>query len=201
MADDPGLNCRIAGVGGYGGEGLQGQPRPIILDPDARWEFSSESKVFRLASGGQGKAPYVIISGRTKPSREKEELLEKYGGKFIVVPLTTSNSASEGGRDGPIMRMDWGDILRVLRVQGLRSVMVEGGAAVINTLLSPRYLELIDSVIVTIAPTWLGQGGVVVSPPRRLDTAGNPMAALRLEKVEWHPLGEDVVLCGKVKKS
>src|SRR4051812_7789929 len=33
IADDPGLNCRLHGVGGYGGQGLEGQPRPLILDP------------------------------------------------------------------------------------------------------------------------------------------------------------------------
>src|ERR1700760_2352675 len=49
-ADNPGLNCRIEGVGGYGGEGLEGQPRPIVLDPNLRWDFSSDSKVLALAA-------------------------------------------------------------------------------------------------------------------------------------------------------
>ncbi|EHK99335.1 putative 5-amino-6-(5-phosphoribosylamino)uracil reductase [Glarea lozoyensis 74030] len=40
VADNPSLNCRIEGVGGYGGEGLEGQPRPIVLDPRARWEVN-----------------------------------------------------------------------------------------------------------------------------------------------------------------
>lgn len=62
--------------------------------------------------------------------------------------------------------------------------MIEGGGGVINSLLLPEYFSLMSSVIVTIAPTWLGNGGVVVSP---------------LDHAEWHPFGEDVVLCGKVK--
>ncbi|EMT60688.1 5-amino-6-(5-phosphoribosylamino)uracil reductase [Fusarium odoratissimum] len=49
---------------------------------------------------------------------------------------------------------------------GLSSVMVEGGGQIINSLLDPQYHELVDSIIITIAPTWLGQGGVVVSPDR-----------------------------------
>ncbi len=78
-------------------------------------------------------------------------------------------------------------------------MMIEGGSAVINSLLEPAYQPLIDSVIVTIAPTWLGQGGVVVSPKRNFDEGGEPIPAARLTGVMWYPLGEDVVLCGKVK--
>jgi 2,5-diamino-6-(ribosylamino)-4(3H)-pyrimidinone 5'-phosphate reductase len=77
--------------------------------------------------------------------------------------------------------------------------MVEGGAAVINSLMLPENLSLISSVIVTIAPTWLGKGGVVVSPNRRNDESGSPTIAARLDRVKWYPLGEDVVLCGKMK--
>jgi len=50
-----------------------------------------------------------------------------------------------------------------------------------------------------VAPVWLGQGGVVVSPPRRKDRNDEPVAALRLKEAKWQQMGEDVVLCGKVK--
>lgn len=76
--------------------------------------------------------------------------------------------------------------------------MVEGGGFVINSLLQPT-TALISAVNVTIAPTWLGVGGVFISPPTRTNDGGKPVAALRLDRVEWHPFGEDVVLCGKVK--
>jgi 2,5-diamino-6-(ribosylamino)-4(3H)-pyrimidinone 5'-phosphate reductase len=73
--------------------------------------------------------------------------------------------------------------------------MIEGDTAVINSLLQLCYSSVISSVLVTIAPTWLGTGEVVVSPPRGFDDGGKPMAAARIDQVEWHPLGEDVVLC------
>ncbi|KAJ5740172.1 hypothetical protein N7493_000044 [Penicillium malachiteum] len=95
--------------------------------------------------------------------------------------------------------IDWNDLLLNLRSKGLQSVMVEGGAQVINSLLAPAYMSLINSVIITIAPTWLGQGGVVVSPARRFDGEGNSISAARLRNVKWHPFGEDVVLCGHIK--
>ena len=185
-ADDPGLNCRLDGVGGYGGEGLVSQPRPVVLDPSARWEFGAGSKVLQLAREGRGRAPFVIVAGMAGVGRETREVLEEAGGKFITV----------GGGDEN--RFEWGDVLRALSAEGLRSVMIEGGGAVINSLLQPANFSLVDSVIVTIAPTWLGVGGVVVSPPRRLDEGGNPMAAARLHHVQWHPFGEDVVMCGKL---
>jgi 2,5-diamino-6-(ribosylamino)-4(3H)-pyrimidinone 5'-phosphate reductase len=96
------------------------------------------------------------------------------------------------------MRFDWHDVFRALHHAGLSSVMVEGGGQIINSLLDPQYHELVDSVIITIAPTWLGQGGVVVSPDRLQDPAGVPIPAARLSNVSWHPFGEDVVLCGRL---
>jgi 2,5-diamino-6-(ribosylamino)-4(3H)-pyrimidinone 5'-phosphate reductase len=86
-----------------------------------------------------------------------------------------------------------------LKNEDLRSVMVEGGGAVINALLEPGFQALIDSVIVTIAPIWLCQGGVVVSPRRRYDDNGKAIPDATLAEATWYPFGEDVVLCGKVK--
>lgn len=190
VADNPSLNCRLEGVGGYGGEGLLGQPRPIILDPIARWDFTEDHKIFRLCREGKGRAPY-IVTVVTNPGVEKEAILHAAGGKFIVLKATATNTGQH--------KLEWGKILEVLGNEGLKSVMVEGGAAVINSLLVPEYFPIISSIIVTIAPTWLGQGGVVVSPPRICDNEGNVIAAVRLDHPKWYPLGEDVVLCGKIK--
>lgn len=122
--------------------------------------------------------------------KEQQELLQQHGGKYIHIPSTKSDN----GR----MRFDWDIVFQTLLAEGLTSVMVEGGGQIINSLLHPTYHKLIDSVIVTIAPTWLGKGGVVVSPDRVCDAQGTPQAAARLSQVSWHPFGEDVVLCGKL---
>lgn len=189
LADDPGLNCRIAGVGGYGGEGLDSQPRPIVIDPSLRWNFSDDSKLLQLCREGRGRAPWIVTTVHEPPA-EKDALLKKYGGQYITLDIPTSESGKH--------RIDWNELLVTLRSNGLHSVMIEGGGHVINSLLEPQYMGLIDRVIVTIAPTWLGQGGVVVSPARRFDGEGNPMSAARLKNVQWYPFGEDVVLCGQV---
>jgi len=182
-ADNPSLNCRIAGVGGYGGEGLQGQPRPIVIDPRGRWQFAEESKVLRLAGEGKGRAPWVFT--KTHLDEERMRALESVGGRVIVV-------GQEGISEG---RISWGYVLSVLDSEGIGSVMIEGGGAVINDLLAPENVDLIDTVIVTIAPTWLGKGGVQVCPDERVE-GGARLPVARLANVKWVPLGDDVVLCG-----
>jgi 2,5-diamino-6-(ribosylamino)-4(3H)-pyrimidinone 5'-phosphate reductase len=188
VADNPSLNCRIEGVGGYGGEGLVGQPRPIVVDPRGRWQFSEESKVLKLAREGKGKAPFIIT--RVAPSDARRAVLEGVGGKFLVLgPSPTDKSESSSS---------WHMILEALKEQGIRSVMIEGGGFVINDLLGPGpAYSLVDSVIVTIAPTWLGKGGVQVCP----DGGSSRLPVTRLQDVRWIPLGEDVVLCGRPNKS
>ena len=178
VADNPSLNCRFDGVGGYGGEGLQGQPRPVVVDPEGRWDVRG-TKVLELAAMGRGKAPWVVTA--REPAREVVEALQSLGGGFIVL---------ERGADGGI---GWEDIVRALGERGIESVMVEGGGQVINTLLSAQNSHLVDSVIVTIAPTWLGSGGVVVSPER---SDGPVCPVARLNTTTWHQLGDDVVLGG-----
>jgi len=80
----------------------------------------------------------------------------------------------------------------------LNSVMVEGGGGVINDLLAEGNLPLVDSVIVTIAPTYLGQGGVNVSPSEVLSTAdGKRTLAVKFKDVEWRVLGRDVVMLAR----
>lgn len=178
------------------------QPRPIIIDPNARWVPSESSKIIQLVKQGKGKAPFVITSKSTSPPRKARQILEANGGKYIF--LDTITSESPVAADGIAHKhFDWKLILNNLATQEkIKSIMIEGGGSIINSLLSEqRYSDLIDSVIVTIAPTWLGQGGVVVSPQRRVDEHGCAIPASRLTDVKWYPFGEDVVLCGRLKRA
>ncbi|KAF2635389.1 bacterial bifunctional deaminase-reductase [Massarina eburnea CBS 473.64] len=188
IADDPSLNCRIEGVGGYGGEGLEGQPRPVVLDPWGRWDVSSESQVVKLAREGRGKAPWVVCMGDV--GEERQNVLKDVGGKFL--PLGDMVE----GRGGAGV-WSWKNILELLWNEGVESVMVEGGGSVINALLEPESVGCVDSVIVTVAPVWLGKGGVAVVPEERRDGEGKKIAVGRLRDVRWVPLGEDVVVCGR----
>lgn len=204
LADSPALNCRIRSSSSSTTAGIDTpstasssvpiprQPRPIIVDPHLRWTPVPTDPVLQLASHGAGLAPYVLtgVESSDLPAASRT-LLEQLGGRYIHVRATPSGP---NGR----FRFDWRDIFHALGREGLDSVMVEGGGQIINSLLDPAYHDLIDSVIVTIAPTWLGQGGVVVSPDRLTDAAGVPIPVARLSDVSWHPFGQDVVLCGKL---
>ena len=188
IADNPSLNCRIEGVGGYGGEGLEGQPRPIVLDPSGRWDFTAETKVMKLAKERKGKAPW-LITRNAHFDQGKKTVLESVGGRVFNLSsssMTPSTSVSS---------MSWPELLDVLGRHGVKNVMIEGGGFVINDLLSPENFKLVDAVIVTIAPTWLGKGGVQVCPDGR-EKNGARLPVGRLGGVKWVPLGEDVVLCG-----
>ena len=183
VADDPSLNCRLEGVGGYGAVGLEGQPRPVVVDPRGRWRLGEGTRVLRLAREGRGRAPWVVTA--REPEAEQARLLEGVGGAFIVLPTES--------RDGGGASFSWRTVFEALGKRHVRSVMVEGGGSIINGLLSSENSHLVDSVVVTIAPTWLGRGGVVVSPERK---GNSSLPVARLNDVEWHQLGEDVVLSG-----
>ncbi|CAM1511434.1 Fc.00g089470.m01.CDS01 [Cosmosporella sp. VM-42] len=190
VADSPALNCRITTASPAFAPASQ--PRPIIIDPHLRWTPDPTDNVLDLARRGLGKAPFVLtgVESSALPAAGKA-LLERLGGKYIHVAATPS------GADGRL-RFNWRDVFGALRRESLDSIMVEGGGYIINSLLDPACHELVDAVIVTIAPTWLGQGGVVVSPDSLTDAAGVPVPVARLSDVSWHPLGQDVVLCGKL---
>jgi 2,5-diamino-6-(ribosylamino)-4(3H)-pyrimidinone 5'-phosphate reductase len=166
VADAPSLNCR------YPGAGLDSQPRPIIVDPKGRWQADG-SAVCKLAEEKKGKEPWVISHNAGGSEQAKSLVMEK----------------SDDGT------MDWEEILKALKAEGIDSVMIEGGATVINTLLARP--DLVDSVIVTIAPTWLGRGGLAACPSATTEN-GQRVNAARLRETTWRQFGADAVLCGRL---
>lgn len=191
IADDPGLNCRLEGVG------LDGQPRPIIIDPGFRWNFTRDSRVLTAAREGRGKAPYVIVMDfgefhRRVEYAEKVRWLQEAGGGVFLMPYARRvHSSSQRGT------WEWSQILRFLKAEcQVGSLMIEGGGKVINSLLTPGNLEFVDSVIVTIAPVYLGKGGVNVSPAPQTES-GQQVPAAKFKEVQWKILGNDVVMAAR----
>ncbi|EEH44003.1 uncharacterized protein PADG_00292 [Paracoccidioides brasiliensis Pb18] len=188
MADNPGLNCRLEGSGGFGGLGKMWQPRPIIVDPTGRWSADPECRLLRTAKEGKGKAPWIIVSPGANIQPAKVLRLKTHGGDYLrIVEYNQS------------WRLRWEAILRALGTEGINSVMIEGGATVISELLNPEYVDFVDSLIVTVAPTFLGRGGVGVSPDSKKDGTGKAISALDPRDIRWQSLGKDVVLCGKIR--
>ena len=178
--DNPSLTSRYAE--GEEVVGLERQPRPFILDQHMQWEPSEILKVFHLAKEGTGRAPWWITQRPSSDAdaryEEKFKVVRDYGGEVL---LTNG-------------KKDWGELLTMMAEHGIRSVMIEGGAAVINNLLEAKNQQYVSSVVVTIAPTYLGKGGVAVSPSRT-----GPGNEARLKDVRWVPMGQDVVMAGRLE--
>lgn len=226
-ADDPSLNCRMEGVGGYNtcetleeltesnllipnddhedddyeSYQLPGQPRPIILDPNRRWHFTRNSRIFQTVREGKGKAPIILThaSSQQGPGEaERWRILCEHDGLFMYPKEEKDTKEKSKHRTKTKGRWSWKYILEFLYKEAdIKSLMIEGGGNVINDLLSRKEnLELIDVVIITIAPVYLGKGGVNVSPD-----GGNVEArkapSVTFKDVEWTVLGRDVVMAAR----
>jgi len=190
IADDPSLNCRLEGAGGYGGLGLSQQPRPIIIDPHARLQVRPDMKMLKAVSEGRARAPWIIVARGAALDPSRVSTLKSHGGEYLMV--------HDYQPQGP--GLNWEGVFGILYNEGIKSVMIEGGGVILSELLQPHYRHLIDSAIITIAPTFLGKGGVEVSPSPAFDTQGVPIAS-RLRAVKWQPMGaEDIILCGKIRE-
>lgn len=188
LADNPGLNCRLEGAGGHGGLGRMWQPRPVVIDPTGRWSIHPECRMLQTAVEGKGKAPWIVVSPGAQIDPQRLMMLKGYGGDFLRIVEYNQH-----------WQLRWEAVLRALASEGIKSVMIEGGGTVLSELLNPEYTNFVDSIIVTVAPTYLGSGGVSVSPDSKLDTEGNPNAALNPREVKWTPLGQNVIMCGKIR--
>jgi riboflavin biosynthesis pyrimidine reductase len=123
-------------------------------------------------------APTLIITS-TRSLAERRDELRAHGVGVQVVDTE------------PPWGVDLGAALALLREAGIRSLLVEGGGAVITSFLRQH---LADRVVVGIAPTILGAG---------TDAVGDLSAArvsdgLRLTGRSIHVLGDDVVMAGDV---
>jgi riboflavin-specific deaminase-like protein len=87
----------------------------------------------------------------------------------------------------PDGQLNLGDCLQQMREQGLESVMVEGGGKVIRSFIQK---QLVDFLVLTIAPTFVGGYAAVPAP---LDPTPDFPKLNRLGST-W--LGEDLVIWG-----
>lgn len=148
-------------------------------------EITQQSKVLLNAAQGIGKYPVVLVSeDRYLAFPDKISKLKLLG----VRVLTIHNLSSQTSRS-----KSWKLIQNTLQHElNVKSVMVEGGAEVINDLLLASHNEdaTVNSVIITIAPVYLGKGGVQVAPSLPLD---------RLTNTKWESFGRDVVMVSGVR--
>lgn len=133
--DNPRLTVRLDGYDGP-------SPRPVILD--ARLETPLTCNLF---SRGRPSHPLILTAEPTEETaawEERRRALEAAGAQVRVVKTQGT-------------RLAWSSVLDALARENLRSLMVEGGATVIDGLLATP--AVLSKVIVTIAPCTVGSDG------------------------------------------
>jgi riboflavin-specific deaminase-like protein len=152
-------------------------PQPVILDSHLR----TPSDAFVLVS--HPKPAWIATTEGFDP--EQRRLLEAAGARVLLLPADDS-----GWVDLPAL-------LEYLDKMGIRSLMVEGGARVISSFLAGG---LVDQVVLTIAPVFLGGLRAVegnIAEVRRGGAHGHP---LRLWEVGSAQAGEDLIVWGKLRR-
>jgi 5-amino-6-(5-phosphoribosylamino)uracil reductase/diaminohydroxyphosphoribosylaminopyrimidine deaminase/5-amino-6-(5-phosphoribosylamino)uracil reductase len=92
----------------------------------------------------------------------------------------------------PAGRVDLTDLLTRLHARGMESLMVEGGAGIITSLLAGR---LVDRLVVCIAPKVLGHGIAAVGD-LGLDRLSD---AIAFAEASFTPCGADIIFDGRVQ--
>ena len=170
LADDPELTCR----------GVRGGTDPLRIVVDSALRSSPAARLVQLARPGGSQAGTVIFASVEAPP-ERREALEAAGVEVVTV------AAGEGG-------LDLAAVLDALGRRGLRSLLVEGGAALAGTLWRRR---LVDRLATFIAPKVLGDPQAV---PMLLGGAVETMAgAAVLQDMALRRAGDDLLLTGAVR--
>ncbi len=127
LKDDPRLTVRLASGS---------DPLRVVIDSRLRIPLAANVLSTELARGT------LIIAGE-RANQKRARRIERTGATVLFAPR-------EG--NGRIILID---ALAALTDRGIRSVLVEGGAALITSLLSAR---LVDRMIVVTAPKIIGRG-------------------------------------------
>jgi riboflavin-specific deaminase-like protein len=164
LNDNPQLNARLLNpLTGGKQVGLDLLPRPIVLDSKLQTPLSS--KVIANAQAGKGKAP-LIFTAKGSDANKAEEL-RKAGVEIVEIETTGS-------------LLPWNDVLAGISKAGIKSVMVEGGATIIESLFAAHQESpIIDEVIITVAPVKLGDAGLSYKAPAWVSSSLNLPTTLR----------------------
>jgi GTP cyclohydrolase II len=145
-------------------------PLPVVLDSHLRMPLNSNLL-------NNEKRP--LIAATDSASEEKQRLIELSGARVI--------------RTSPDKKgwVDLNSLLEILAGLGIKNIMVEGGARVITSFLS---LHLVDRLVITIAPSFLGGLHALESPlnPHNGGYAGGKDLPV-FRDIRYEQVGKDIV--------
>jgi GTP cyclohydrolase II len=150
---------------------VEGQ-NPLTIVLDSRLRLPLHSNLLK------NKVP-PLIATTASASKEQQEKIEEFGAKIIrILP-------DERG---------WVDLtllLGTLADLGINNVMVEGGARVITSFLSQH---LVDWIVITIAPTFLGGLHALENPLISFNREGHDTSGLpEFKNFGYERAGKDIV--------
>jgi diaminohydroxyphosphoribosylaminopyrimidine deaminase/5-amino-6-(5-phosphoribosylamino)uracil reductase len=148
---------------------------PLRIIPDSKLRIPLSSKILR----DQDITP-TIIATTPRADEEKLSLLRKMGVEVLMI------DEDEKGE------VNLKDLLRKLGKRGISSLLVEGGARIITSFL---HQELVDKVVIAIAPKIMGKGIEAVGDLGIQDVDH----ALRLSFAKIYRAGGDIVVEARIK--
>ncbi|KAF4042609.1 RibD C-terminal domain [Phytophthora infestans] len=178
IADNPSLNARLA-------EGSN--PQPIIID--THLICPTTIKLFTMSTCEK---PIILFGCGSQDSAilERKRTLDALGARVFECNTVL-------GGDGRV-HVDLRDAFRVVKQNGISSIMVEGGSAILTSCLQEAtQRHFIDLVVVTVAPTFVGglrAVGSLLTPSTAAATTPFP----RLMHPRYHVLEKDLVILGQL---
>ena len=163
LADDPQFTVRL----------VRGR-NPVRIILDTRLRIPLDAGVIK----NREVAP-TIIATTSRADKEKLSSLREMGIEVLVIK---EDKAGE---------VDLRHLLSILGERGISSVLVEGGAGVITSLLRRN---LVDKVVIAIAPKMMGKGIEAVGELNIREVS----QALKLSFRKIYRMGEDLVIEARV---
>jgi len=181
QGDDPRLSVRMD-IDGKDMT-IEDQPAAVILDGSL-----STPPASKIVSQAQTRRVVILTRG---DSSDMCDFQEKPPKTWSMAKIQRGAALScRGAKVMCLPSTSLEDILKALKTLGISSVFVEGGVSVVDAFL--RRPDLIDQVVVTVAPLFVGG---------RRPPSGPLRAPLRLSHVETLCLGDDVVVSGQMPSS
>jgi 3,4-dihydroxy 2-butanone 4-phosphate synthase/GTP cyclohydrolase II len=148
----------------------------------------------------EGRSPMRVVVAGSRPLPAGAAILD--GSVPTLLATTGKQPASDGSTDGvellrvaatPDGRVDLADLLRLLAERGIGSVLVEGGAGIITSMLRGG---LANRLVVSVAPRLVGSGIEAIGDLRIRRLAD----ALGFGRMRTWRLGEDLILDGDLER-
>ncbi|KAJ7786582.1 dihydrofolate reductase-like domain-containing protein [Mycena metata] len=172
LNDNPQLNTRL--LPPAPADAPDRNPRPIIID--SRLRLPPTCKLLNNYKAGTGRQPWVVSSEPSQRDAEWEarrDALTAAGARVLLLPEHSSAARIPA-------------LLTLLRAEGIRTLMVEGGAAVISAF-GACATTCVNTILITTAPRLVGAAGVGYEMPEQDDEHG-------FHTVETRLVGRDSVV-------